>query len=336
MTDPADNDTTCANEFCGCRPDPAGIELPGGWTLVAPPGTSQAATEYAAQKLDDDDYLPSVDDAEEAVEEAARQAERDAIGPMHGPPTEHQHFINEMLVETMGRLLGPSPLMDHLFQEQPKAQKFGTVVYDTDTIPSSKDSWVKTRFMDQPASRHFTYDEIQHWTEDINNNADELMYGGTVIRDRVTEPAYGHIAVAGDGGVLHHYASYVDADGKVYRDFSAVPELAALTEQWAQNPPARPGWTGSVTGRPRPIPLKPSPWQALPKAMHDGNRTLIIEPGADNNPHARLTDLHGNDLGPAFPNGLRPAYTGKPAPIPWDSPLADPIADMRRAVEEDQ
>lgn len=35
------------------------VELFNGWTLVAPPGTSREAAEYAAERPYDDDYLPS-------------------------------------------------------------------------------------------------------------------------------------------------------------------------------------------------------------------------------------------------------------------------------------
>lgn len=337
MTDPADN------EFCDC--DPAGVELHNGWTLTGPPGTSRAAAEYAARRLYDDDYLPSPDDAQDAAEEAARQAERDAIGPMHGPVTEHQHLVNEMLLDTLGSLMGiPSSLTDFMFRATDKAQKFGTVVYET-TNPGGP-SPTKDRFM-PVGTKLGGYDHTLEWEP-----WDTVM------------PAWGSVDGAPPRGSLeraqyegnwngeppdttsrHSVEFVVDVSHHHVRMWERQPaddlteETFELIQGWTANPPARPGWTGSITGRPRPIPLKPTPWQTLPKGVHDGNRTVIIEPGADSNPDARRLELrHGKwvDIGPWFPNGLRPAYRGRPAPIPWDSPLADPVADMQRAIEEDQ
>lgn len=314
MTDPASAED---DDYCTC--EPAGVELYNGWTLVAPPGTSKAATEYAARRLYDDDYLPSPEDAEAAAEDEARKAARDAIGPMHGPPTKHQHMLNELLIETLNRTMrSTSPLMDFMFQDPPKAQKFGTVVYDTVNPSDPATSWVKRMMLDDPPPRG-SLERAQYegnWTVEQGPD-DEIQQ-------------WGYVAVVGDDIARALRWDLADLLNEDTQD---------LIRGWAAHPPARPGWTGSVTGPPRPIPLKPTPWQTLPKGIHDGNRTVIIEPGADSNPDARRLELrHGEwvDVGPWFPNGLRPAYRGKPAPIPWDSPLADPVEDMRRAVEDDQ
>lgn len=279
MTDPA------SDELCDCEPDPAGVELYNGWTLVAPPGTSRAATEYAARRLYDDDYLPSPDDAEAAAEDEARRAERDAIGPLHGPPTEHQHLLNELLIETLNRTMrSTTPLTDFMFRPPAKAQKFGTVVFET-TNPGGP-SPVKDRFM--PADTWIDgYDHTLDWDPWDVPATDWSVHGP--IYDELTR--WGRRALDDD--------------------------TVALTAQWAAQPPARPGWHGSITGPPRPTPLKPTPWQTLPKGIHDGNRTVIIDEGAEPAPH---------DPGPA--------HRTRPAPVPWDSPLADPVADMKRAIGE--
>lgn len=103
-------------------------------------------------------------------------------------------------------------------------------------------------------------------------------------------------------------------------------EVAALAASWAENPPPRPGWTGSIAGPPLPIPAKPSPWETLPKG-------IITHPGAGGD--GRIQVYKRDDYDRWFAVGEvhapAPAYRGRPAPIPWSSPLADPLADMRAA-----
>jgi hypothetical protein len=275
------------------------IELPEGWTLTAPAGTDPGVLQLVADTLADEDYLLTVEDAVDKYEEQQRRA---------SAPPEPQRPISRsahLFLEHLARDLASRAVMDQFIYGQRKPQT-GPVIYETSN--PGRDSPLKARFTDGPIREDFH--GIAVW------DADD------------TDPGIAHVEIIGEDGRTSRLLGW---------DHAGLPAVAALAARWAKHPPARPGWTGSITGPPRPIPIKPSPWQTLPKGMFDGERTVIIEPGADSNPDARRLELHDGkwvDVGPWFPNGLAPAYRGRPAPLPWSHPDADPIADMKAAVED--
>ena len=279
------------------------ITLESGWTLSAPPGTSQAALELVAEELNDGDtWIRTPDEAEDAVADRERPA-----------PPEAQDFLPPSLVDRLhARLTAPSPLAEMLFN--PQRTGASTVVYEqagrADQAPAGTwvvtdtrggHTWVKRRFVDHPRAHHWSYT-------------------GPVYED---EAAWFGRPVAGE----------------------LTRETLELIRRWCFRLPDRPGWSGSITGPPRPIPEAPqATWSPARGVIGtDGrkhklggpakDRTILVEPGADSNPHARLMEFDQDgklhDVGPAYPNGLSRHRAPVP-PIAWDSPLADPLGDLRR------
>lgn len=275
------------------------IQLESGWFLAAPTDVSREALELVASELNRE-YVRSVRDAEwEGEYEATREREPERPA---GPPTVIQQLLHDAIER---QLTNREFINSYLFGDHLPTTNGAVEYAQVQTSNPGRPSWVKDRFVTGPH-----YDE---------------HYGLAVWDPADTDTSTGHIAISRGDGTLDHYQA-------------AYPGIAALAAKWAARPPARPGWTGSITGPPRPIPLKPTPWQTLPKGVSDGRRTVIIEPGADRDPDARRLELRDGrwvDVGPWFPNGLPPAYRGRPAPIAWDQPGADPIADITRAIEDD-
>lgn len=326
--------------------------LDSGWTLTAPEGTDKAVLDFVVDELNGDGTLWSVEDATDKLEERAERERRDAIGPMHGPSTYMQHLLSEQISRTLDSTMA---MTDFLFRET--APVSGAVVYDVTDTPqheawftsnpgsdSEQQRQFKRRFIDAEQPYHWRADNVTDWAHGLMRGPDDETskwkreYHGNWTHDA---PRPGDIIGWDPADTLDSHFEIMGEDGKMRRllpwDPAGLPTVEALAAKWAARPPARPGWTGSITGPPRPIPLKPTPWQTLPKGMiteRGKKRTVIIEPGADSNPDARRLELQGGkwvDVGPWFPNGLPPAYRGQVAPIPWDSPLADPMADLRAA-----
>ena len=338
-------------------PDPVHAVLDGGWTISAPEGTDKAVLDFVVDEFKHSGHLRSVDDAADEIEERAERARRDAIGPMHGPSTYMQHLLGEQVRRTLDSTMS---MTDFLFRETAMT---GAVFYETvrsmTDIPqheawftsnpgsdSEQQRQFKRRFIDAEQPYHWRAENVTDWAHGLMRGPDDETskwkreYHGNWTHD-VPRPgdiigwdpadtldSYGHFEIMGEDGKMRRLLPW---------DPSGLSTVEALAAKWAARPPARPGWTGSISGPPRPIPLKPTPWQTLPKGMiteRGKKRTVIIEPGADSNPDARRLELQGGkwvDVGPWFPNGLPPAYRGQAAPIPWDSPLADPMADLRAA-----
>lgn len=205
------------------------------------------------------------------------------------------------------------------------------VVYFGPVRPAPTQDRIREMFMDTIREQEETIhgqDRDRHraqwlgnWSEDIKaweKHAEDkpVLYGGRLPSDpRVhywtTDPTrYGHTAVVKADGSLHHY-----------RDPPAG--VAAIAARWIRERRwTTPGWSGTLADR--------SPLTA-PIRMHY-TPGMILGDG-HHHPNARRMTLRGGrwmDDGPAWePNpDARPAYR---LPIPWDNPLADPLADLRAA-----